>query len=225
MLAIGVAAAAAVAGETGRFIPRSPLEPSERAEQKSKLLKIPSISDALADQMLDDEDHYHAFRDADIFAAYPELRGHERLWLCSNRIMSGATEIAFLAERGKNEATLAKLRCSRVEAGIKCGEPQRGRYYFRDPSDGYFLLDGLDFATATTLLETFEARRVSGLPEWAEPRGLKLTGIKALSADHYRLAFGDGLCSGCFTVFAVRREPKDGHDELVVQGRPNAGCF
>jgi hypothetical protein len=215
----------AVADDAGRFIPQSPLDSSERAAHKARLRKIPSISDDVAERMLDDVDTYHAFRDADIYAAYPELRGHERLWLCSNSIMGGATEIAFLADRGENEATLEKVRCNRVKAGINCGEPRRGQYYFRDASQSYFALEGLTFATATQLLETFEAKRVTGLPEWAEPRGLKLTAIRALSADHYRMAFGDGLCSGCFTVFEVRRESKDGHDQLVVQGQPNAGCF
>jgi hypothetical protein len=216
---------AVAADEAGRFIPWSPLNASEKAAAKTRLQRVPSVTDEMAERMLADEDSYHTFRDADIFAAYPELRGHERLWLCSNSILSGATEIAFLAERAKNEATIEKLGCRRAKAGIHCGEPTRGQYFFREGSAGYFTLDGLSFATATTLLDAFEAKRISGLPEWAEPRGLTLTAIKALSPGRYRLVFGDGLCSGCFTVFEVRVESSDADERLVVEGQPNAGCF
>jgi hypothetical protein len=209
----------------GKFIPQSPLDESERAAEKARIQKFGVTSDDLANRMLDDVDSYHVFRDADIFAAFPQLRGHERLWSCQNRIMGGAAEIAFLVERGKNEATLAKLSCTRAEGGITCGEPDRGRYFFNERRDQYFTLDGLTFATAKSLLAIYRAKGVTGLPDFLKPRGLKLNSIKALSGDRYKIAFGDGLCSGCFSTFNLRRVSKGDDLELVYDGEPNAGCF
>lgn len=224
LLSLSVCAALS-AQSPGRFIPQSPLNDAERAAEKARIQKFGNTSDDLANRMLDDVDNYHVFRDADIFAAFPELRGHERLWSCQNRIMGGAAEIAFLASRGKNEATLEKLSCRRVEGGINCGEPERGQYFFTRRRNEYYKVDGLTFATASSLLETYRVKGVEGLPDWLKPHGLKLNLIKALPNDRYQIAFGDGLCSGCFSVFNVRRVSKGDEFDLVYDGEPNAGCF
>lgn len=225
-LAALVVAGVAVGDPAGRFIPQSPLDESERAAERARLKKMPAFPDRLIDEMLADEERYHTYREADIFAAYPELRGEKKLWLCSNNIIGGATEIAFLAARGKNnDVTLDTLGCSRVKNGLSCGEPKRASFYHLDASEQYFSLEGLSFETARAILETYRAKLVTGLPEWMNTRNMKISSIKSLSGNRYEMMFGDTLCSGCASKFDVRLETKNGANELVFDGDPRAVCF
>jgi hypothetical protein len=224
--AVLVVANVALADQAGRFIPQSPLDETEKATERARLKKTPAFSDQFIEQLLADEEHYHSYREADIFAAYPELRGEKKLSLCSNSIIGGATEITFLAGRVKNnEVELDKVGCRRVKAGLSCGEPKRDHFYFLDSAERYFSLDGLSFETARTILETLHARGVSGLPQWLHAQVTSISSIKSQPGDRYEMIFGDTLCAGCIEKFDVRLESTHGDSQLVFAGDPRSVCF
>jgi hypothetical protein len=216
--------AADVAAESGRFVPWSPLTETEAIALKRKFERA-GLKDVELKELLENDERHHTYRDADVFAAYPELRGQQKLSECSNSIRSGETELVYLAERKRNEATLVKVHCSRADKGLTCGEPQRGQFYILDGSDRYFSLDGLSFDTAKTILDAYRARRITGLPHWIDPKNLDINTIKSLGDERYEMIFGDVLCSGCFSRFEARLESGDDGAKLVVVGQPDGGCF
>jgi hypothetical protein len=206
------------------FIPYSPLNEAEAESLRAQLANW-GIKDAKAGELINDEEHHHTYRARDIEKAFPQLRGSPKLSECSNSMMSGATSLVFLASKGNNEATLDTLACSRARKGIKCMPPRRGKYFYLDSSNQYFTLEGLTFATARTILETYASGRITGLPESVNPRVMNISMIKALFDNRYRMIFGEFLCAGCYSRFDVDLVSKDRENRLIVVGQPQGGCI
>jgi hypothetical protein len=214
----------ATLAEKQKFIPYSPLNETEAESLKARLEGW-GFKDVKREELMQDEFHNHTYREPDVVKAYPELRGRQMLSECANSMMGGAARLVFLASQGKNEATLDTLRCSGTRRGLNCRGPERGHYYVLDSSDHYFTLEGLTFPAAKTILETYAAGRVIGLPEWVNPKAMNITAIKALFDNRYRMVFGEFFCAGCSSRFDVDLETKDGVNRLVVVGKPQGGCI
>jgi len=210
-------------GEPAIFIPQSPLNPAEVAKLKEKLQRNTSIPDVEIDNLLKDETHYHTYRESDIVAALPELRGDKKLSECSNSIMGGATELVFLSDVRKNEVTVKTVQCTRVDNGLSCGAVQRGKRYFLESPERFFSLENLTLREARTILEAYQANRIVGLSD-SMPH-LDVKSIKALPDGSYRLNLGDVYCAGCVGWFDVRLETSGSESRLIVVSDPEARCF
>jgi hypothetical protein len=219
-----VLTAEALGAERQKFIPWSPLNEDEAASLKAKLERGGMLHVEL-DQLLKDVEQHHTYREADIFKAYPELRGFEKLSECSNSMMSGATALVFLSSRRKNEVTLETVSCSRATKGVNCGAVKLETRYFLDGTDRYFLLDGVTFAKATELLALLNAGLITGLPNWMPTVPTNISLIKETPDDVYQLIFGDFLCAGCVSKINVKLEGNDGQKRLVVVDQPETMCI
>jgi len=207
-----------------KFIPYSPLDDAQAQSLKERL-ELAGIKDLKTADLTKDLYSNHTFHDADVFKAFPQLKGYKKLSECSNRMMTNATDLVFLASKGTNEATLERMICSGAGDGIRCPEPQRGQYYFLDGTNQYFTLDGLTFATAKAIMEAFSAGRITGLPEFVSPKARNVTAIKSLFDNRYEMIFGEYFCSGCATRFDVDFEAENGESRLKVVGQPEGGCY
>jgi len=205
--------------EPAIFIPQSPLNPAEVAKLKERLGRNTSIPDVEIDNLLKNEAKYHTYRESDIGAAFPELRGDKKLSECSNSIMGGATELVFLADAGENEATIKTVKCTRVDNGLSCGAVRRGKYYFLESPEHFFSLENLTLREARTILEAYKAT------DWFGTMPLEVKSIKALPDGRYTMDVGDVYCAGCAARLDVRLETSGGESRLVVLGNPEARCF
>jgi hypothetical protein len=210
--------------EPAIFIPQSPLNPIEVAELKERLKRNTGITDAMIENMVKDESKYHTYRERDIVAAFPELGGDKKLSVCSNSIMSGATEIVYISDAKENEVTVKSVHCARVDKGLACGAISREKNYFLDSPEHFFSLENLTLREARMILEAYKANRIDGLPDSFGARP-EVRSIKALPDVRYRLGFGEYYCSGCATVFNVRLETNESEPRLVYAGDPGGGCF
>lgn len=223
VLALGTLARA---DEPHIYIPWSPLDESELAKERDSMKRTPGLSDAFIEKELKNVSRFHAYRDADILRAYPAVSGHQKLSACTNTMMSGATEFVYLASKGQDEVALETIRCKGAENGLMCWPLQREKRYFLDGSDRYFLLEGVTLATAKQLLVTYQAGRISNVPDWMKQMPTKISLIKALpGAGQYQLIFGDFLCAGCVTKMDVKVETVNGEDRLVIQGQADTTCI
>ena len=210
--------------EPETFIPQSPLNPTEVAKLKEKLQRNMPLPDVEIDNLLKDEAKYHTYRESDIVAAFPELRGDKKLSECSNRIMGGATELVFLSDARENEATIKTVKCTRVDKGLSCGAVRPGKYYFLESPEHFFSLKNLTLPEARTILEAYKANRIAGLPDWFGA-SLDVKSIEALPDGRYTMDVGDVYCAGCVARLDVRLETRDSESRLVVLGNPDARCF
>lgn len=208
--------------ESAIFIPQSPLNPTEVAIRKERLQRNTALSDVEIDNMLKNETTY---RERDIVAAFPELRGDKKLSECSNSIMSGATELVFLSDARENEVTVKTVRCTRVDNGLSCAAVRVAKNYFLESPEHFFSLENLTLGKATTILQAYKANRISGLSDWFGPPRLDVRSIEALSDGRYRIVSGDVYCAGCFARFDVRLETSGSESRLIVVGDPEAMCF
>ena len=206
------------------FIPQSPLSPADAAEIKGKLKRNTVLTDAMIEDMLKDETEYHTYRESDIVAAFPELRGDKKLSVCSNKIMLGATEIVYLSDARKNEVVVKSVHCTRANKGLSCGAVSRENYYFLDSPEHFFSLENLTLRQAKSILEVYKASGIDDLPDWFGA-GPEVRSIKALPDGRYKLRFGEYYCNGCITIFNVRLETKEGQPRLVYAGEPDGGCY
>lgn len=211
--------------EPAVFIPQSPLNPAEVASMKARLQRNTSIPDVEIDKLLKDEAHYHTYRESDIVAAFPELRGDKKLSECSNSIMGGATELVFLFDVRENEATIKTVRCTRVDNGLSCGAVRRGKQYFLESPEHFFSLENLTLRKARTILEAYQAKRIAGLPDWFGESRLDVKTMEALPDGHYRMHLGEVYCAGCVASFDVRLETSGSESRLIVVGNTEARCF
>jgi hypothetical protein len=211
--------------EPRTFVPRSPLNPAELAQLKERLKRGTPLTDADVESMVKDENHYHAYRESDIVAAFPELRGDKKLSACSNSMMSGATEIVFMADARQNEVTIKTIQCTRVDKGLSCGAVRRDKYYFLESPEHFFSLKNLTLGKARIIVEAYEARRITDLPDWFEAARPKVRSIEALSDGRYRMHFGEYFCSGCRSAFNVRLETSGTEPRLVYVGDADAACI
>ena len=211
--------------EPAVFIPQSPLNPTEVASRKEGLQRNTALSDVEIDNMLKDEAKYHTYRESDIVAAFPELRGDKKLSECSNSIMGGATELVFLSDAGENEVTIKTVRCTRVDNGLSCGAVRVAKHYFLESPEHFFSLENLTLRKARTILEAWKANRIAGLPDWFGASRLDVKSIVALPDGHYRMDVGDVYCAGCVARFDVRLETSHSESRLIVLGHPDARCF
>lgn len=216
---------AGIATAMDRFIPYTPLDASGKAVLKEKLSRSRPVPDEEIERMAKDVERWHTYRDADIFAVFPQLRGHRKLSECSNSIMGGAAELVFLANKGQNTATLEKSRCGNVSGGLMCSPVTTGTYYFLDGTERYFTLDGLTFDTARDLLEAYRDKRVTGLPDYIRPGRMNISTITKLPNQHYQMIFGEPLCEGCFSKMEVERDTQDGETHLTIIGQADTICF
>ena len=208
---------------TRRFVPWSPLTDEEIVREKARV--PPALRDMLGDKYFRDPINNHRFRERDIVKVYPELQGSKKLASCSNKIMSGATWIAFVSRIEDHEVTLKTLSCSRARGGVLCGDVTTKKSYFlrsfREPID----LVNVPRDTAQVIAETYQSRRVENLPEWFEGGFPQLSIIEALADDRYRLIFGDYFCQGCSFRYDARLELSGEQPRLVVVGNADGGCF
>jgi len=163
-------------------------------------------------------------RESDIVAAFPELRGDKKLSVCSNAMMSGATEIVYLSGAKNNEVTVKSVHCTRASTGLNCGAVRREVNYFLDSPENFFSLENLPLSTARSIIEAYKANRIDTVPDWFVARP-EVRSIKALPDGRYRLRFGEYYCAGCTTVFNVRLETKENEPRLVYAGDADGGCF
>ena len=166
------------------------------------------------------------YRESDIFAALPELRGGKKLSECSNSIMSGATELVFLSDIGNNEVTINSVRCTPVDKGLSCGAVRRMRNYFLESPERSFSLENLTFARARPIVEAYRAGGVAGeMPEWFGASRPDVVSITALPDGSYRMRFGNVYCTGCSSAFNVRLETSGTEVRLLYVGDPEGVCF
>jgi hypothetical protein len=220
-----LALCASAQDEPGVFIPQSPLNPAEVANAKEELRRNSAFSDVEIDNMLKDEARYHTYRESDIVAAFPELRGDRKLSECSNSIMMGATELVFLSDARENEVTIKTVRCARVVEGLSCGAVRGGKHYFLESPEHFFSLENLTLDKARTILEAYKANRIAGLPDWFGGSRLDVKSIQALPDGRYRMHLGDVYCAGCVASFDVRLETSGSESRLIVVGNTEARCF
>jgi len=206
------------------FIPQSPLSPAEVAELKEKLKRTTALTDAMIEDMVKDEANYHTYRETDIVAAFPELRGDKKLSACSNSMMLGATEIVYISDVRENEVVVKSVHCDRVDKGLSCGVVKREKYYFLDSPEHFFSLENLTLHTARSIVEAYKANRIDIVPDWFVARP-EVRSIKALPDGRYRLGFGEFYCSGCATVFNVRLVTNESKPRLVYAGDAEGGCY
>jgi hypothetical protein len=206
-----------------RFVPWSPLTEEEIARAKAR---IPSAqNDEIYDKVLRDPKMSYRYRESDILAAYPELRGSKKLSSCSNRIMTGATSIIFVSHIGDHEVTLKSLSCSGARGGVLCGKVTTKRHYFLNSFREPIELLNVSPDSARLIAETYQARRVDNLPDWFQGGFPELHYIAALGEDRYRLIFGDYFCAGCSFRYDARLDTAAETPRLVVIGNADGGCF
>jgi hypothetical protein len=224
--AAGIATGPASSAESPKkFIPWSPLSAEQTAEQKAKLQKTTGLTDTMIDNLLKDESNNHTYRDEDIVAAFPELRGARKISECSNRMMSGAAELVFLAETREHEVTIEKLSCSAANKGLECEPVKRGDYAYLESPENYFSLEGLTLAAASTILDAYEAGRILNLPAFFHGARPAARSIAAQPDGTFRMSFGDYFCTGCAMTFNVRIEGAGERTRLAVVGEPQGGCY
>jgi hypothetical protein len=211
--------------ESGTFIPSSPLTPAEVAKLKEKMKRDAVLSDAAIEESLKDGRGLHTYRERDIFAAFPELRGDRKLSECSNSIISGATELVFISDTRQNEVTVKTVHCRPVDKGLSCEPVRRGQNYFLESPEHFFSLENLTFAQARPIVEAYQAGRIAGLPDWFNTSRPNVASITALPDGSYRMRFGDVYCTGCTAAYNVRVETSGAESRLVYVGDPEAVCF
>jgi hypothetical protein len=194
-------------------------------ELKQSLKRNTGITDAMIENMVKDEATYHAYRESDIVAAFPELRGDKKLSACSNSMMMGATEMVFIADARENMVTVKSLHCSRVDRGLACGAVSREKFYFLDSPEHFFALENLTFDKARTILESYKANRIDSVPDWFSTSRPEVRSIKALPDGRYRMRFGEYFCSGCTSAFNVRLDTNESEPRLIYAGDPEGGCI
>jgi len=225
VFAVLVSSAVATADDPGIFIPWAPLDASEIAAERDRMKRTPGLNDSYVEQALKDEMRFHKYRDADIIAAFPEVRGHAKVSACTNSMMSGATEFVFVAGKRRNRASIESIRCAAAPKGLKCWPLERETRYFLDGKEQYFTLEGLTFAKAKDLLESYTAGRVSSLPGEMRHQPTNISFIKAMPDGQFMMIFGDYLCAGCVTKMIVKPESVNGITRLQVIGAPETGCI
>jgi hypothetical protein len=211
--------------DSGTFIPSSPLTPAEVAKLKEKMKRDAVLSDAAIEEWVKDGRKLHTYRESDIFAAFPELRGARKLSECSNSIMSGATELVFISDTGKNEVTIKSVHCRPVDKGLSCDAVRHSTNYFLESPEHFFSLENLTFAEARPIVEAYKAGPVAGLPDWFATARPNVSSISALPDGSYRMRFGDVYCTGCSAAYNVRLELSGTEARLVYVGDPEAVCF
>jgi hypothetical protein len=212
-------------GDSGTFIPSSPLTPAEVAKLKEKMKRDGVLSDAAIEDWIKDGRRLFTYRESDIFTAFPELRGDKKLSECSNSIMSGATELVFMSDTGKNEVTIKAVHCRPVDKGLSCEAVRRSTNYFLESPEHFFSLENLTFAQARPIVEAYTVGLITGLPDWFATARQSVTSITALPDGSYRMRFGDVYCSGCASAYNVRLEASGTEARLVYVGDPEAVCF
>jgi hypothetical protein len=207
---------------TGTFVPQSPLTPKEAADQKAMLKKNTRIPDADIDELLKKD---HSYRESDIVAAFPELRGGKKLTSCSNSMMSGATQIVFMSDVGKNEVTIKTIECTPVKNGLSCGAVRSEKNYFLFSAEHHFALENLTLITARNIIEAYAYSRIEGLPDWLVPMRLGVRVIKAQPHGLYSMYFGDYFCAGCGAHFDVRLDTGGNRARLIFVGNADLDCI
>jgi hypothetical protein len=165
------------------------------------------------------------YRESDIVAAFPELRGDKKLSECSNSIMSGATELVFVSDVRENEVTVKTVRCRPVDKGLSCGAVRSRKDYFLESPEHFFSLENLTFDQARPIVEAYKAGGVAGTPDWFGTSRQNVASVTALPDGRYRMRFGDVYCSGCTTAFNVRLETSGSESRLVYVGDWESMCF
>lgn len=207
------------------FIPSSPLSAAEVSKLKDKMKRDAVLTDAQIEEWVKDGHRLRTYRESDIVAAFPELRGAKKLSECSNSIMSGATELVFSSDIGKNEVTIKTARCIPVDQGLSCEAVRSARNYFIESAEQFFSLENLTFAQARPIVEAYKAGRITELPEWFGASHPDLTSIIALPDGSYRLRSGNVYCTGCTAAFNVRVERSPTEVRLHYVGDPEGVCF
>ena len=211
-------------GDSGTFIPSSPLTPAEVAKQKEKMKRDAVMSDAAIEEWVKGR-ALHTYRETDIFTAFPELRGARKLSECSNSIMSGATELVFIADTAKNEVTIKSAHCRPVDKGLSCEAVRSSTNYFLESPEHFFSLENLTFAQARPIVEAYKTGGVTGLPDWFATARPDVASITALPGGSYRMRFGNVYCTGCSAAYNVRLEANETEARLVYVGDPEGMCF
>ena len=212
-------------GEPKTFIPSSPLSAAEVAALKEKMKREGVLTDAQIEEWAKNGPARRTYRESDIFAAFPELRGDKKLSECSNSIMGGATELVFASDIQQNEVTIKTAHCSPVAKGLSCEPVRSERNYFIESPAHFFSLENLTFAQARPIVEAYTAGRITELPDWFGTSRPDVTSITALPDGRYRMRFGNVYCTGCSTAFSVRIATSGTEVQLLYVGDPEGVCF
>lgn len=216
-------ASAFAAPTSGKFIPWSPLTEEEIASQKARFPR--GMNSPTMDTVLRNPQMTHRYRERDIVAAYPELRGSKKLSSCSNSIMQGAARMVFVSRIEDHEVTLKTLSCSGADRGVRCGSVETTKAYFLKSPREPIELDGVSQESAQLIAETYEAKRVDQLPDWFEGHFPTLTAIKSLTDNRFTLFFGDFYCAGCSFKYDARLDTAGDQSRLVVIGNADGSCY
>jgi hypothetical protein len=211
--------------EPRTFVPSSPLTAAEVSRLKDKLKRDAVLTDDQIEEWAKDRHRLRTYRESDIFAAFPELRGDKKLSECSNSIMSGATELVFASDIGTNEVTIKTAHCTPVDRGLSCEAVRSARNYFIDSPEHFFSLENLTFDQARPIVEAYKAGRITEVSEWFGASRRDVTSITALPDGSYRLRSGDVYCTGCSAAINVRVDTSATEVRLLYVGGFEGVCF
>jgi hypothetical protein len=122
-----------------RYIPWSPLDETEAQALRAKFekwgAKVPNLEDVIGDA-----EHYHTYREADIFEVYPQLRGSRKLSECSNSMKRPSTGSHAAAPRTGSSAarrsaagTITSTRPTTTSLSTAWRSRLRRRSWMRSP--------------------------------------------------------------------------------------------
>lgn len=224
-----VCALAAAADIDERIIPRSP-RTQEELDAVTKVWRARGYSDDTISLMLKDPNNTTTYRDADIKQAFPELTAaDQQAYFCTNRMMSGATDIAYWSRlKAPHRVRVTQIGCTSGEAGLSCKSIRTARATFLDDPRQFFTLeDDVSLEDAREVLGRLDAYGFAGAEAWYGD--LRSKDVRAIgrSGNAIRLSFGESLTCGCVLSVSVQLEQAyAGHPDqrLRVVGKPEGGC-
>ncbi|MCL1107854.1 hypothetical protein [Shewanella algicola] len=187
------------------FIPASPLTQEEIDAEKERFRNDPEWADIDVEEMIGDGKGMYTYREKDIRSALKGIEdSDERLSLCSNSIMSGATSIVFLGKTNEpNRVNLKTASCGPVKGGLAC-QPMKSNWKHQY-KDIYFNAGMLRYEKALKVILAFEERGIENLPDWHR----KMFGVNSVNSveetmNGYLIGVGELFCGGCVAKILVK---------------------
>ena len=229
ILLLCASALAAAADIDERIIPKSP-RTQEELDAITKVWRARGYDDDTINLMLKDPGNTTTYRDADIRQAFPELTvADEQAYFCTNRRMSGATDIAYWSRlKTPHRVRVTQIGCTASDEGLKCNRLQTTRAtYLDDPKQFFTLEDDISLEDAREVLGRLDAYGFAGAEGWYSD--LRSKDVRAIgrSGNAIRLSFGESVTCGCVLSVSVQLEQAyAGHPDqrLRVVGKPEGAC-
>lgn len=191
--------------QNSSFIPASPLTQAEIEVEKERFRNDPDWVDLDVEEVIGNGNGMFTYRESDIRSALKEIEdSDERLSLCSNSIMSGATSIVFITETDEpNQVKLKTASCGPVENGLAC-EPVEldWKYKYKDI---YFNAGMLSYEKAVKVISVFEEQGIENLPDWHR-KVFAVSSVNSVEAtmNGYLIGVGELFCGGCVAKILVK---------------------